>query len=104
NDDERARKIEIQLWRSSELQVPVAGVVLRDGDFEGAEGFFPIGGAATVREGEDFGGSKSLRRRISLTLGVKSGDYSGEIRGQILVSVEEDKAIWHPIKLGNYPV
>ncbi|KAL6968319.1 hypothetical protein U1Q18_034123, partial [Sarracenia purpurea var. burkii] len=50
---------------------------------EGAEGFLPIRGAATVREGEDFGGSKSLRRRRSLILGVKSGDYRGEICGQI---------------------
>ncbi|KAL6959390.1 hypothetical protein U1Q18_039540, partial [Sarracenia purpurea var. burkii] len=41
-------------------EVFFAGVI---GDFEGAEGFLPIGGAATVREGEDFGGSKSLRRK-----------------------------------------
>ncbi|KAL6974648.1 hypothetical protein U1Q18_028831 [Sarracenia purpurea var. burkii] len=33
--------------------------------------------AATVREGEDFGGSKSLRRRRSLILGVKSDDHRG---------------------------
>ncbi|KAL6990548.1 hypothetical protein U1Q18_041732 [Sarracenia purpurea var. burkii] len=35
---QQARKIEIQLWRSSELQVPVAGAVFRDGgDFGGEE-------------------------------------------------------------------
>ncbi|KAL6976138.1 hypothetical protein U1Q18_024929 [Sarracenia purpurea var. burkii] len=33
--------------------------------------------ATIVREGEDFGGSKSLRRRRSLILGVKSGDHRG---------------------------